>query len=540
MLYFTVKGQKLERSDKKVIAANSIDYLQARFAFDDEWDGLQKAASFEQGSTKHTIILTEDEIRKSDHLNLSEGIWYVSVAGVEVEGETTVERITTDIENITAEPTILPDGSSAPESPLTFAEQLLAKINQSLYELAVANGFEGTVGDFLISITGLSAYEVWLELGNEGTEQDFIDSLIGEGATLSDETPAMNGTAEAGEGTAEAGEGTEASRNDHVHPSDTSRAKKILLAAEYAVTTYPLGEFCIRDNDFYECTTEITEAEAWNAAHWTQRTVGYVLSTLKTLIDGKATAAQGALADTAVQPATIAAISSGGVETGGAVSQLAAGPGQGVDVPEVWYISPNGKRCHLAAKPGLAAGAADVTHGQIDIVYGPDTPTGAEPIYVSGTPSASPEQPATPANGTLLAVITRYAGDDTIADADIEDRRDYITKPEDFEDETEVTESSNTLALDLANKHTQNFYFTIDNTTGKTVTASSAPYGTCDIILTIKMTATAAIIWTLDGRSTTWAGAEPTWTSGYTYHVLLSYSTLLSKWILTALPGAAN
>lgn len=50
------------------------------------------------------------------------------------------------------------------------------------YELAVQEGFVGTLSDWLLSINGddgLSAYDVWLGLGNTGTEQQFIDSLKG-------------------------------------------------------------------------------------------------------------------------------------------------------------------------------------------------------------------------------------------------------------------------------------------------------------------------------------------------------------------------
>lgn len=51
------------------------------------------------------------------------------------------------------------------------------------YELAVQEGFVGTLNDWLLSINGddgLSAYDVWLGLGNTGTEQEFLDSLKGD------------------------------------------------------------------------------------------------------------------------------------------------------------------------------------------------------------------------------------------------------------------------------------------------------------------------------------------------------------------------
>ena len=70
------------------------------------------------------------------------------------------------------------------------------------YELAVQEGFVGSLTDWLNSLKGtdgtngidgtdgtdgLSAYQIWLNLGNTGTEQDFIDSLKGDaGATGAD------------------------------------------------------------------------------------------------------------------------------------------------------------------------------------------------------------------------------------------------------------------------------------------------------------------------------------------------------------------
>lgn len=37
--------------------------------------------------------------------------------------------------------------------------------------------------------------------------------------------------------------------------------------------TYKIGELCIHDNTLYRCTTAITTAEDWTAAHWTATTI---------------------------------------------------------------------------------------------------------------------------------------------------------------------------------------------------------------------------------------------------------------------------
>jgi hypothetical protein len=233
---------------------------------------------------------------------------------------------------------------------------------------------------------------------------------------------------------------------------------------------------------------------------------------------------------------TFAKINNGGVFAGGAVTAQGT-PDQTVAVSAGSIITPEGKRYAFGASATLAASAADATHPRIDIVY---VTSAGVVTYLAGTAAASPAQPSTPANGTILAAVARAANDNTIATADITDQRDFITVASDFEDVNAVTENSNAFACDFAKKHTKNFSFPITNTTAKTVTFTNVPYGTCDSILTIKATGTAAVTWTLDGRTLVWPAGAPTLTSGYTYDILFSYVPILGKWVGRAQRGAAN
>lgn len=45
------------------------------------------------------------------------------------------------------------------------------------YELAVSEGYTGTLAEWLDSLTGKSAYEIWLDQGNAGTNADFLASF---------------------------------------------------------------------------------------------------------------------------------------------------------------------------------------------------------------------------------------------------------------------------------------------------------------------------------------------------------------------------
>lgn len=54
------------------------------------------------------------------------------------------------------------------------------------------------------------------------------------------------------------------------------------LAPAYSTSgTYAVGDYVTYGGDVYRCTTAITTAEAWTAAHWTQVTIGYELSSTK-------------------------------------------------------------------------------------------------------------------------------------------------------------------------------------------------------------------------------------------------------------------
>ena len=55
-----------------------------------------------------------------------------------------------------------------------------------------------------------------------------------------------------------------------------------LIAPTYSASdTYAVGDHVIYGGNYYECTTAITTAEEWTAAHWTQRIVGEEITDIK-------------------------------------------------------------------------------------------------------------------------------------------------------------------------------------------------------------------------------------------------------------------
>ena len=232
-------------------------------------------------------------------------------------------------------------------------------------------------------------------------------------------------------------------------------------------------------------------------------------------------------------------ITAGGIFTGCAVTAQST-PDQTVKVFAGSLLTPEGKRYVVDAVSALAATAANATNPRIDIVY---VSSAGVVTYLAGTAASSPAQPATPANGTILAAITRAANDNTISSSDITSQRDLISSASDFEDVASVSVSSDLYFCHAGYKHTKNFSFTISTTAAKAVYIDQVPYGTCDVMMTIKATATAPVTWSLDNnvsRPLVWPNGAPTLTEGYTYIILFSYIPLLGKWVGFAQAGAAN
>ena len=66
-------------------------------------------------------------------------------------------------------------------------------------------------------------------------------------------------------------------------------AAALTSAAEYsAAMTYAVGAYCTKDGKLYRCTVAIPQAEAWNADHWTETTIGAELVAIYTTLANKA------------------------------------------------------------------------------------------------------------------------------------------------------------------------------------------------------------------------------------------------------------
>lgn len=136
-----VQGQVLKLS-APVVAADTLDYLTAQFVFRSaDWNGMEKWAHFSKGDAVYDIPLTEDKIRREDHLNLGAGEWKVYVHGNRFADGKVVERITTAEDVLRVEPTGTLDGEPFPEMPASVTEYILARLSK----IEESGGYSPTV-----------------------------------------------------------------------------------------------------------------------------------------------------------------------------------------------------------------------------------------------------------------------------------------------------------------------------------------------------------------------------------------------------------
>lgn len=130
MLTATVKGQQLQLRTP-LIVADSINYITAKFTFDEDWEGRAVTAFFTQGDKTISAAVVNDEITAEQGINLTEGTWELKLTGVKGNS-----RITAGPARITVLPFGTIDGD-LPDISLTQYEQLLGMIG-SLEDLQTA------------------------------------------------------------------------------------------------------------------------------------------------------------------------------------------------------------------------------------------------------------------------------------------------------------------------------------------------------------------------------------------------------------------
>lgn len=166
MLKFLVKGQNIETIEHEIIAADQISFVKIHFAFDNNWKTLHKVVCFSQDEDNFFRVLGTDGVSCFLPAELHPGSVKMSLFGYDTASAETV-RATTIVKTLNIRPSGFDGeaGVSVPPTPDLY-QQLVALIENMLknhncggnglsaYELAVQNGFSGTLAQWLESLKG--------------------------------------------------------------------------------------------------------------------------------------------------------------------------------------------------------------------------------------------------------------------------------------------------------------------------------------------------------------------------------------------------
>ena len=165
MMKFLVKQQKIEALEREVIASDQIAFVSVKFVFDGAWKTLHKVVQFTQCEETYNVVLGTEGTTCLLPAELHPGTVKMSLFGYDAESDTTV-RVTTVPVTLHIRPSgFVEDGATPiPPTPDLYT-QLLKKLSEmqtgangkdgrSAYEIAIENGFVGTVAEWLESLKG--------------------------------------------------------------------------------------------------------------------------------------------------------------------------------------------------------------------------------------------------------------------------------------------------------------------------------------------------------------------------------------------------
>jgi hypothetical protein len=189
MMKFFVKGQRIEITEREVIASGQIAFVTLKFTFDCSWKNLHKVVQFSQCDEVYSRVLGVDGLSCLLPSELHPGMVKMSVFGYDSDSDMTVRATTVPI-TLHVRPSGF-DGESCnvPPTPDLYA-QLLEEMKKLLSEVQnSSNGTNGKDGE-----NGLSAYELAIQNGFTGILSEWLESLKGaDGINGANGTDGKNG-----------------------------------------------------------------------------------------------------------------------------------------------------------------------------------------------------------------------------------------------------------------------------------------------------------------------------------------------------------
>lgn len=291
----TVNDQSITITDESLTVSESVGIYECDFTFDASWDTWNKTAVFEgAGETIEMIIVDNKaqipwEVLKeagwikigvygtkggeikptvwSDQIYVAEGTVPGSVEvtptppiyaqildlandakDIAEDAQDTADDVASDWASVSATATTLSAGSPA---TATFSDNTFA--------FGIPKGAKGDTG----------------ATGATGATPDFSIGTVSTLETGQSATATITGTAAAPVLNLGLPKGNKGDNGDVANIAD----------AYSTSATYAVGDYCIYSSQLYRCTTAITTAEAWTAAHWTAVQLGDDTSDLRSALN---------------------------------------------------------------------------------------------------------------------------------------------------------------------------------------------------------------------------------------------------------------